>query len=112
MPAILRVSPASTVALRYGVLAAALSTFIFGLPLWFLHEPKRQRDAAPQDKTGVVPKPKEQWPVPLFVKLLVPDLLFTMGEGAVVALIQLYFILRFFLLPGALGIIFTISGLA
>ena len=35
-----------------------------------------------------------------------------MGEGAVVALIQLYFILRFFLLPGPLGIIFTISGLA
>jgi len=41
----------------------------------------------------------------------VPDLLFTMGEGAVVALIQLYFVLRFHLLPGILGIIFTISGL-
>jgi MFS family permease len=48
----------------------------------------------------------------LFVKLLVPDLLFTMGEGAVVALMQLFFILRFHLLPGPLGIIFTISGLA
>src|SRR2546422_3743217 len=31
----LHVSPASTVPLRYGVPAAALSTFIFGLPLWF-----------------------------------------------------------------------------
>ena len=109
---ILHISPASTVALRYGVLAAALSTFIFGLPLWFLHEPKRQRVAAVQGKTEVVSTPKEKWPVPLFAKLLIPDLLFTMGEGAVVALIQLYFILRFFLLPGALGIIFTISGLA
>jgi MFS family permease len=109
---ILHVSPASTVALRYGVLAAALSTFIFGLPLWYLHEPKRQRVTAAQSNTGVVSKPKEKWPVPLFAKLLIPDLLFTMGEGAVVALIQLYFILRFFLLPGALGIIFTISGLA
>ncbi len=109
---VLHVSPASTVALRYGVLAAALSKFIFGLPLWFLHEPKHQRVTAPQDKTNVVPKLKEQLPVPLFAKLLAPDLLFTMGEGAVVALIQLYFILRFFLLPGALGIIFTISGFA
>jgi len=109
---ILHVSPASTVALRYGVLAAALSTFIFGLPLWFLREPKRQRVTASQRNTDVVLKPKEKLPVPLFTKLLVPDLLFTMGEGAVVALIQLYFILRFFLLPGALGVIFTISGLA
>ncbi len=33
-----------------------------------------------------------------------------MGEGAVVALIQLYFVLRFHLLPGSLGIIFTFSG--
>jgi MFS family permease len=44
--------------------------------------------------------------------LLLPDLVFTMGEGAVVALMQLYFILRFHLLPGILGVIFTISGLA
>ena len=109
---ILHVSPASTVALRYGVLAAALSTFIFGLPLWFLHEPKRQRLTVSEKNTDAELKLKEKWPVPLFAKLLIPDLLFTMGEGAVVALIQLYFILRFFLLPGALGIIFTISGLA
>src|SRR5947208_15662164 len=34
-----------------------------------------------------------------------------MGEGAVVALIQIYFVLRFHLLPGPLGVIFTISGL-
>src|SRR5438309_5004719 len=38
---ILHVSPASTIALRYGVFAAALFTFVFGLPLWFLREPKR-----------------------------------------------------------------------
>src|SRR5216684_488692 len=110
--AILHVSPASTIPLRYGVLAAALSTFIFGLPLWFLREPKRQRIKSPQSNTGITLKPDEKLPVPLFAKLLLPDLLFTMGEGAVVALMQLYFILRFFLLPGPLGIIFTISGLA
>ena len=110
--AILHVSPASTIALRYGVLAAALSTFIFGLPLWFLREPKRQRIKSPRSNTGITLKPDEKLPVPLFAKLLLPDLLFTMGEGAVVALMQLYFILRFYLLPGPLGVIFTISGLA
>jgi MFS family permease len=109
---ILGVSPASTVPLRYGVLAAAMSTFIFGLPLWFLREPKRQRETSSRSNTSTALKLKEKLPVPLFAKLLIPDLLFTMGEGAVVALIQLYFILRFYLLPGPLGIIFTISGLA
>jgi MFS family permease len=109
---ILHVSPASTVPLRYGVLAAALSTFIFGLPLWFLREPKRQRAVTRQSSASRPLELKEKLPVPLFAKLLIPDLLFTMGEGAVVALIQLYFVLRFFLLPGPLGVIFTISGLA
>src|SRR5581483_5906396 len=55
---------------------------------------------------------EKKWPVGLFIKLLIPDLLFTTGEGAVVALMQLYFVLRFHLLPGSLGVIFTISGLA
>src|SRR6266487_4546786 len=41
MAGILHVSPASTIALRYGVFAAALFTFVFGLLLWFLREPKR-----------------------------------------------------------------------
>jgi MFS family permease len=109
---ILQVSPASTIPLRWGVLAAASSTFLFGLPLWFLREPKRQH-AAPSRNTRSRPlETKEQLPVPLFAKLLIPDLLFTIGEGAVVGLIQLFFILRFLLLPGPLGVIFTISGLA
>jgi MFS family permease len=125
---ILHVSPASTVALRYGVLAAALSTFIFGLPLWFLREPKRTAANKTVDTTtsvvleermgnsgpladAVLHKKRERLPVGLFVKLLIPDLLFTMGEGAVVALMQLFFILRFNLLPGPLGMIFTVSGL-
>ncbi len=109
---VLHVSPASTIALRFGVLAAALSTFIFGLPLWFLREPKHLRKAVSQGRASEISRPKERVPVSLFARLLIPDLLFTMGEGAVVALIQLYFILRFFLLPGSLGVIFTISGFA
>ena len=129
MAGILHVSPASTIALRYGVFAAALFTFIFGLPLWFLREPKRTGANKATDKTTsavleesirnsgplaevVLHEKRERLPVGLFVKLLIPDLLFTMGEGAVVALMQLFFILRFNLLPGPLGIIFTISGLA
>src|SRR3989454_1251478 len=129
MSSILHVSAASTIALRYGVFAAALFTFVFGLPLWFLQEPKRTAANSAIDKTtqkvleesvrnsgplaeAVLQEKHERLPVALFVKLLLPDLLFTMGEGAVVALMQLFFILRFNLLPGPLGIIFTISGLA
>ena len=123
---LLHVSAASTVPLRWGVLSAALCTLIFGLPLWFLKEPNRerkgQRKAEPLPEPDVVveqavmtltePEVRERLPVALFAQLLVCDLLFTMGEGAVVALIQLYFVLRFHLLPGPLGVIFTISGLA
>src|SRR6266480_4873291 len=113
MAGILHVSPASTIALRYGVFAAALFTFVFGLPLWFLREPKRTaanktssvvledsvRNSGPLAE-AVLHEKRERLPVGLFVKLLIPDLLFTMGEGAVVALMQLFFILRFSLLPG------------
>jgi len=126
---ILHVSAASTLPLRWGVFSAALFTFVFGLPLWFLHEPKRTKASKMINEAtraslvesvrnsgslaeSVLHEKRERLPVALFVKLLVPDLLFTMGEGAVVALMQLYFILRFGLLPGTLGIIFTFSGLA
>ncbi len=114
---ILHVSAASTLPLRWGVFTASLFTFVFGLPLWFLQEPKRAKRGEQSPTAGIavataVPLSKERWPVLLFLQLLIPDLVFTMGEGAVVALIQIYFVLRFGLLPGALGIIFTISGLA
>ncbi len=116
---ILHVSAASVLPLRWGGFAAASLTFIFGLPLWFLQEAKHthliHNEASERERKRIVPSVhtkqlKEAAPTGLFVKLLVPDLLFTMGEGAVVALIQLYFVLRFHLLPGSLGIIFTFSG--
>jgi MFS family permease len=125
---ILHVSAASTLPLRWGVISAALFTFVFGLPLWLLRQSKPAASKAPGEVAkadfvesarnseplaeAVLHEKRERLPVALFVKLLVPDLLFTMGEGAVVALMQLFFILRFGLLPGTLGIIFTISGLA
>ena len=112
---LLRVSAASTVPLRWGVLVAALITTIFGIPLLFLRETPRsgaQTRGEKHNKSAKQLEPKERFPVFLFVQLLLPDLVFTMGEGAVVGLIQLFFVLRFHLLPGPLGVIFTISGLA
>src|SRR5438067_6594674 len=41
---ILHVLAASTLPLRWGVFSAALFTFVFGLPLWFLQEPKRAKN--------------------------------------------------------------------
>lgn len=119
MGGILHLSPASTVPLRWGVFTASAFTFVFGLPLWFLREPERGLGnsttfPAPveNESTREIAEPvKERWPVMLFIQLLIPDLVFTMGEGAVVALIQIYFVLRFHLFPGPLGIIFTLSGL-
>lgn len=134
---ILHISAASTLPLRWGVLTAALFTFVFGLPLWLLREPAREKAAEPparapamESSDGINPQTieppvrtpevetssngaerKERLPAWLFFQLLLPDLLFTTGEGAVVALIQIYFVLRFHLLPGPLGVIFTISGL-
>ncbi len=113
---LLHVSAGSTIPLRWGVLAAALFTIVFGLPLWFLRETKRQKvqTTVAIETRGEQPKAvvQDRLPALLFIKLLLPDLIFTMGEGAVVGLIQLYFVLRFRLLPGPLGVIFTISGLA
>ena len=113
---LLHVSAASTVPLRWGVLAAALITTIFGIPLLLLRETPRSRARTrgekKRNKSTKQLAPEERFPVFLFVQLLLPDLVFTMGEGAVVGLIQLFFVLRFHLLPGPLGVIFTISGLA
>jgi MFS family permease len=127
---ILHVSAASTLPLRWGVFTASAFTFVFGIPLWFLREPSRVRKNEQESlptTTGIseaaessgaslsqefVPSTsKNRLPVLLFLQLLIPDLLLTTGEGSVVALIQIYFVLRFHLLPGTLGIIFTFSGL-
>jgi len=112
---LLNISAASTVPLRWGVLAAAMFTLVFGIPLWFLREPKLARRSEQVGAVGKAqrasePVARDRRPIWLFLQLLLPDLVFTVGEGAVVALIQLYFVLRFHLLPGPLGIIFTISG--
>jgi len=50
--------------------------------------------------------------VALFLKLLIPDMLFTTGGGAVIGLLQLFFLLRFAIQPGTLGVLFTLAGLS
>ncbi|WP_069805345.1 MFS transporter [Thermogemmatispora onikobensis] len=120
---LLQVSANSVLALRWGVLSASLVSVLFGLPLWLLQPtpPRASRrttapatgaPAPPPSNKSAPAEQRERFPLAVFAQLLVPDLIFNMGEGAVVALIQLFFVLRFSLLPGPLGLIFTISGLA
>nr|BBH92906.1 MFS transporter [Thermogemmatispora argillosa] len=115
---VLQVSANSVLALRWGVLSASLVSGLFGLPLWFLQASpptsSRRGSATAQRPATASSRSEagERFPLTVFAQLLVPDLIFNMGEGAVIALIQLFFVLRFALLPGPLGVIFTISGLA
>jgi MFS family permease len=109
--ALLRVRADSVAALRWGVLSASLITLLFGLPLWLLREPGPAADQTRSPARRPSRLSRQRPPVQLFARLLVPDLVFNMGEGAVIGLIQIFFVLRFSLLPGPLGLIFTISGL-
>ncbi len=53
-----------------------------------------------------------RWPLPLlFVMLLLPDVVFVVGESSVVGLEQLFFRLRYDLQPGPLGIFIALAGL-
>ncbi|MGH2486080.1 MAG: MFS transporter, partial [Ktedonobacterales bacterium] len=110
--------------LRLGVIAAALVVFIPTAPLIFLKEAPRRAGASsaatPQvapaaavlESPGTVVTPLGRRALSrLFVKLLIPDVLFTTGEGAVVALLPIFFETRFHMTPGALGALVTIAGL-
>jgi MFS family permease len=123
----------SVIPLRFSVLAAALVVFIPAIPLVFLREERRAKlrqrptpEATPDlaaagAEASVVDVPDNGVPngVPmrrgaissLFAKLLVPDMLFTTGEGAVVQLLQVYFVLRFGIAVGTVGVIYTVAGL-
>lgn len=68
--------------------------------------------AAKRSVTGGVARLRGRLALPmLFAALLLPDLLFTTGEGAVAGLLQLYFRLRFLLEPGTLGALAAGAGL-
>src|SRR5579885_3201555 len=57
---ILHVSAASTLPLRWGVFTAASFTFVFGLPLWLLREPKRMKEAEQAEDAGNVKERSEE----------------------------------------------------
>jgi MFS family permease len=49
--------------------------------------------------------------IALFAKLLIPDVLYTTGSGATLALLSIYFTLNFHLDPGQLGAFLSIEGI-
>ncbi len=126
-----------TLPLRWGVLAASFVVFLPALPLFLLKEPRRTKEipdpqvaaegthleTLPVEASGASTvayatlQPEEEHAPDrravalLFVKLLVPDLLFTTGEGAVVGLLQVYFHKHFGVGIGVLGVLITASGL-
>src|SRR5579875_261421 len=128
----------SPLPLRCGVIAAALAVLLPTAPLAFLRE--RQPEAEPQPTSALaaesISATPEAMPVThpvvapettdaptgiggngrlavvlLFAALLIPDMLFTTGEGAVAGLLQLFFRLRYLLQPGALGAFSAGAGL-
>lgn len=139
--AMLHVPANSVVPLRWGVLAAAVVVALPAIPLiWLTDMPRpgaQTREAAPtparpgpvsgeggeQIETlaaAAVASPAASEPVDpvgrraiaaLFVKLLIPDVLFTTGQGAVTGLLQIYMVLRFHVNPGTLGALYTLGGL-
>ena len=120
----------ATLPLRWGVLAAAVVVLLPALPLFWVREtpPQAEVEAVTSVPIGTgehIAEPirpatdrtawaasRGRWGlVALFAMLLIPDVLFTTGEGMVVSLEQLFFHLRFLLDLGALGILITIAGL-
>jgi MFS family permease len=127
----------STVPLRWGIVVAASLVFTTALPLLLMTElPRRPRAATPV----LVPPPADALasgaeaasvappasgaassavvdPVGraaitlLFVKLLIPDVLNTTGQGAVIVLLPVYLTRRFGVTPGSLGVLLTVAGL-
>jgi MFS family permease len=128
-------SATSVVPLRWGVLASAFVVFLPALPLFGLRETAggaaspsaRPGDTRPVAE-GLAPAPAtdpsdsvaeaRDWPpgwhtlAPLFLKLLIPDALYTMGLGAAIGLLQVFFLLRFRVGPGSLGVLYALAGLA
>src|SRR5258708_2381116 len=105
--------------------------FAPAVPVIFLHEPRGRKRVKPEPltiveepyveaatfqatATGIEPvDPVGRRAVAtLFLKLLIPDLLFTTGEGAVIALLQVFFVARYFLRTDTLGVLFTLAGLS
>ncbi len=122
--------------LRWGVVAAAIAVFLPTLPLFWLTPPPDPIEVAAEEQAAAalpappapdaaavseaalasgrrvrVARPSLR-PIPLlFILLLVPDVMYTAGEGAVVALEPLFFQLRFQMSPEAIGAVVAGGGI-
>ncbi len=102
--------------LRWGVIASAIAVFLPTFPLIWLTETPRGSMAtgaplATSEAAPVGPQPSAK-PIPLlFMLLLIPDALYTAGEGAVVSLLPLFLELRFGASPATIGALVAGAGL-
>ena len=106
--------------LRWGVLAAAIVAAVPALPLVLLREPRRRGkvgaiSVTAEDASTPEPAARDhhltRWGlIGLFAMLLIPDVIYVLGESSVMGLEQLFFRLRFALQPGPLGIFFALAG--
>jgi MFS family permease len=130
---LLHVSANSPTPLRWGILVAAILVFVPALPLVFMTEaPPSERAlsvvlvpppddvmASGTEAASVTVQVSSEAVDPigrvaiaaLFLKLLIPDVLNTTGQGAVVVLLPVYLTQRFHVQPGSLGVLLTIAGL-
>ena len=102
--------------LRWGVIASGFAVLLPTLPLLWLNEtPHGAAAVAARDATGDAalagPAPSARPVLLLFLLLLIPDLLYTAGEGAVVALLPLFLQLRYHASPAMIGALVAGAGL-
>ncbi|HEX9038146.1 MAG TPA: MFS transporter [Ktedonobacterales bacterium] len=101
--------------LRWGVLAAAVAVLLPTFPLFWLDAPEKPRVENPGqpekavEVTGPAPSARPIWL--LFVLLLIPDVLYTAGEGSVVSLLPLFLELRFKASVASIGLLVAGAGL-
>jgi MFS family permease len=102
--------------LRAGVVAAAVAVLLPTVALfWLVEAPHGEVAAATpgvvNDATLTGPAPSARPILLLFLLLLIPDVLYTAGEGAVVSLLPLFLELRFGASPAAIGALVAGAGL-
>ncbi|HKC74735.1 MAG TPA: MFS transporter [Chloroflexota bacterium] len=94
-------SPDAAGPLRWGLLAVFAMSLLGALPLLWLHEPPRDRRRRRQSHS---------YDRGLYARLLGPDALLSFGAGAVLSFNQLYFVNRFGLLAGSVGLFLAMAG--
>ena len=102
--------------LRWGVIAAAVAVLLPTIPLFWLNEAPRGAATAgarptASDAAQAGPAPSARPVLLLFILLLIPDVLYTAGEGAVVALLPLFLQLRYNASPAMIGALVAGAGL-